>query len=733
MESRVYRLDEINHDILNDHQNSASHDGPDRSSIDNNEYHHNDKDHHNGRSQHSDQGQHNDKYHYSDKYQSSDRYQSNDKNQDDDRHGSRGRQYSDNHQHHDRGHYNDRGDRSQYNERGQFNDRGQNNNNGQDYDRGQYNDRHANDGYRNNDYSQHRDDLYRDDSHAQYRNDGYRDNNHAQLRNEGYFGDGYQDMGRRDYSHIDPGVEDLPWGSDKPVYEWQQDYTESSAPADLKLEKELFDDERRVQAQPDFHKRNQNDQVRLKGGPDPHIPITDFKDVGLDPTIVDNVTRMQYSEPTPIQKNAIPLILDGYDLMACAQTGSGKTAAYLLPILSKVLVKVKQDPPIHRQPGARRSKAAPLALIILPTRELAVQIFDDSRRFTYKSRVRPVVIYGGAELGGQKEQLARGCDVLIATPGRLLDSLERGAVTLAKVRYLVLDEADRILDLGFEPMIRHILLSPDFVRDGVRPDDERIYYESDEHGVGAGIASRASTGSGAGLLQTLMFSATFPSEIQMLARDFLKDEYCRLRIGRIGGTTENIFQNVILVDEHEKEDTLIATLSACPPARTLVFVATKRKADYLDDTLFNLDFPCVSLHGDRTQRERELALEAFRRGKSPIMIATAVAARGLDIKDIMHVINYDLCRDIDDYVQRIGRTARAGHRGLATTFFSPSRDWDIAPALTKLLVECEQPVPDFLEEYIPENSSYDNDFIDLGALSVHDDAPAANPSNNEQT
>lgn len=141
------------------------------------------------------------------------------------------------------------------------------------------------------------------------------------------------------------------------------------------------------------------------------------------------------------------------------------------------------------------------------------------------------MIYGGAELGGQKEQLARGCDVLVATPGRLLDALERGAVTLAKVRYLVLDEADRILDLGFEPMIRRLLLSPDFVRDEVGPDDNRNYYESDSNGMGAGV-SRTSSEPGSGLLQTLMFSATFPSKIQILARDFLKDEYCRLRVGR---------------------------------------------------------------------------------------------------------------------------------------------------------------------------------------------------------
>ncbi|KAG0050790.1 DEAD-box ATP-dependent RNA helicase [Gryganskiella cystojenkinii] len=541
--------------------------------------------------------------------------------------------------------------------------------------------------------------------------------------------------------NIDP-EQPLPWGGDKPVYEWHHEYTEASAPSNPKMEEELFGPENRIQTGVHFDKRNRTSQVRLKGGPANHEPITDFRQVDLHPTIIDNVMRMQYSKPTPIQRNAIPLIQGGYDLLACAQTGSGKTAAYLLPILSKVLVQVTQYPPAPRKPGARRTKAAPLALIILPTRELAIQIFDETRRFTYMSRIRPVVIYGGADLARQKEQLGRGCDVLVATPGRLVDTLERGVVTLAKVRYLVLDEADRILDLGFEPSIRHILLSPDFVRTPLngqddhedRPQEDRgEFFKSDsgfdghtntgrgdENGIGSGLSTQGGSGPGSGQLQTLMISATFPTPIQLLARDFLKDEYCRLRIGRIGGTTDAIIQRVILVEDYEKEETLIELLNSYPPCRTLVFVSTKRKADYLDHILFERQFPCISLHGDRTQREREKALEAFRNGKSPIMIATAVAARGLDIKDILHVINYDLCQDIDDYVHRIGRTARAGHPGLATCFFNHARDWEIAPPLTKLLQECGQEVPDFLQEYLTEESSYEIDFVDLESVSIQD-------------
>ncbi|KAF9317909.1 hypothetical protein BGZ91_005265 [Linnemannia elongata] len=170
-------------------------------------------------------------------------------------------------------------------------------------------------------------------------------------------------------------------------------------------------------------------------------------------------------------------------------------------------------------------------------------------------------------------------------------------------------------------------------------------------------------------------------------------------------------QKVIKVEEYHKEDTLEELLLSQPPSRTLIFVDTKRKADYLDDVLYNKHFPCISLHGDRSQRERELALEAFKAGRSPILIATAVAARGLDIKDVMHVINYDLSDDIDDYVHRIGRTARAGNPGLATTFYN-DQNWAIAPQLVKLLIECQQEVPEFLQEFITDDVSYENDFVD---------------------
>ncbi|KAF9435189.1 hypothetical protein BGZ76_006728 [Entomortierella beljakovae] len=470
------------------------------------------------------------------------------------------------------------------------------------------------------------------------------------------------------------------WAFQKPVYEWKEEFAEGSAPNNQELETELYNIENRIDPGINFEKYD-GIRVSCKGGPESYTTVETFEEAGLHPTLLENITRMNYSSPTPVQKNAIPILTAGYDLLACAQTGSGKTAAFLLPVLSKVIAKLARTTDVApNRPGARRTKASPQALIIVPTRELGIQLFDESRRFTYKTRVRPLVIYGGADIRTQKEKLAQGCDLLIATPGRLADAMERGAVALDRVRDLVLDEADRILDLGFEDAIRDILWKSDLPRD-----------ES---------------------LHTMMFSATFPIRIQILARDFMKEDYCRLQVGRIGGTTTDIVQKVLNVAEYDKEATLIELLLQQPPSRTLIFVSTKRRADTLDDVLYNRKFPCISLHGDRSQKERELALEAFKVGRSPILIATSVAARGLDIKDVMHVINYDLSEEIDDYIHRIGRTARAGNPGLSTTFYNEERNYKIAPQLTQLLVECQQEIPDFLSEFTDCKNMDEEDFVD---------------------
>lgn len=386
--------------------------------------------------------------------------------------------------------------------------------------------------------------------------------------------------------------------------------------------------------------------------------ITDFLSSDLHALIKDNVSLGGYTNPTPVQKNSIAIVTAGRDLMACAQTGSGKTAAFLMPILSQIL---KNNPAPVRRSGYARV-LAPAALIMAPTRELAMQIFEEARKFTYRSWVRPGVAYGGQPMAQQLRDMSGGCDLLVATPGRLSDMITRGKLTLSSVRFMVLDEADRMLDMGFEPQIRQIVEGAD-----MPPKEKR---------------------------QTLMFSATFPRDIQILAADFLRS-YVFLSVGRVGSTSENITQQVLWVEDYDKRPKLLEILRAESAGLTLIFVETKRGADSLDDFLYNQRFRCTSIHGDRTQSQREDALKSFRSGETNIMVATAVAARGLDIPNVTQVVNYDLPTDIDDYVHRIGRTGRAGNTGKATTFFNDNNR-NVARSLADLLKEANQEVPEFL-------------------------------------
>ncbi|MCO5589698.1 hypothetical protein L7F22_043666 [Adiantum nelumboides] len=407
-------------------------------------------------------------------------------------------------------------------------------------------------------------------------------------------------------------------------------------------------------------------------GRDVPEPVTEFTSPPVDAHLLENIKLARYTTPTPVQKYSLPIVALGRDLMGCAQTGSGKTGGFLFPILSALFTHGPPPPPeemVHG--GFGRRKAFPTTLILAPTRELVSQIHDEARKFTYRSWVKPAVVYGGADIVGQLRQIERGCDLLTATPGRLVDLIERGRISLSNVRFLVLDEADRMLDMGFEPQIRRIVEQEDM----------------------PGVMER----------QTLMFSATFPRDIQMLAKDFLK-EYVFLSVGRVGSTSENITQKIEYVEDDDKRSVLLDVLASMPTGGlTLIFVETKRMADMLSDFLLRSNIGATSIHGDRTQRERERALELFRSGKTPIMVATAVAARGLDIPNVTHVINYDLPSDIDDYVHRIGRTGRAGNVGQATAFFNRGNR-NIVRDLLELLKEANQDTPQWLESVARESS-----------------------------
>ncbi|CAL9737291.1 ATP-dependent RNA helicase Ded1p [Monosporozyma servazzii] len=397
-------------------------------------------------------------------------------------------------------------------------------------------------------------------------------------------------------------------------------------------------------------------------GKDVPEPITEFTTPPLDEVLMENVRLARFTKPTPVQKYSIPIISSGRDLMACAQTGSGKTGGFLFPVLSESFKNGPNE--IHHNESYYQKKAYPTAVIMAPTRELATQIFDEAKKFCYRSWVKPCVVYGGAPIGNQIREMDRGCDLLVATPGRLSDLIDRGKISLSNVKYLVLDEADRMLDMGFEIQIRQIVEGCD-----MPPVSER---------------------------QTLMFSATFPADIQHLARDFL-GEYIFLSVGKVGSTSENITQRILYVESEDKKSALLDLISDSENGLTLIFVETKRMADQLTDFLIMQNLAATAIHGDRTQSERERALAAFKSGRANLLVATAVAARGLDIPNVTHVINYDLPGDIDDYVHRIGRTGRAGNTGIATAFFNRDNG-NVVKGLIDVLEEANQEVPQFLKD-----------------------------------
>ncbi|XP_016055307.1 PREDICTED: probable ATP-dependent RNA helicase DDX4 isoform X1 [Miniopterus natalensis] len=420
--------------------------------------------------------------------------------------------------------------------------------------------------------------------------------------------------------------------------------------------------------------------VEVSGHDVPPAILT-FEEANLCPTLNNNIAKAGYTKLTPVQKYSIPIILAGRDLMACAQTGSGKTAAFLLPILAHMM-----------RDGVTASRfrelQEPECIIVAPTRELINQIYLEARKFSFGTCVRAVVIYGGTQFGHSVRQIIQGCNVLCATPGRLMDIIGKEKIGLRQVRYLVLDEADRMLDMGFGPEMKKLISCP-----GMPSKEQR---------------------------QTLMFSATFPEEIQRLAGEFLKSNYLFVAVGQVGGACTDVQQAVLQVGQYSKREKLVEILRNIGDERTMVFVETKKKADFIATFLCQENISTTSIHGDREQREREQALGDFRCGKCPVLVATSVAARGLDIENVQHVINFDLPSTIDEYVHRIGRTGRCGNTGRAVSFFDPESDRHLAQPLVKVLSDAQQDVPAWLEEiafstYVPgfSGSSRDNVFASV--------------------
>ena len=348
-----------------------------------------------------------------------------------------------------------------------------------------------------------------------------------------------------------------------------------------------------------------------------------FEDLGLAPFLLRALAEQGYETPTAIQREAIPQVLEGHDLLAGAQTGTGKTAAFGLPLLNRLS---KQTAPN----GYRR----PRALVLVPTRELAVQVGDNLRSYAKHMRMNISVIFGGAGMGPQVEMFRRGIDVLVATPGRLIDHLDRGTAKLDAVELLVLDEADRMLDMGFLPAMKRIL--------GKLPRER----------------------------QTMMFSATFESQLKALAVEFMRSPK-QVQVAAQNTIAQTISHRVHVVDAGRKRDLLVSVLSSRHTDQAIVFGRTKHGCNRLAEQLEEAGLAAVAIHGNKSQAQRQKALNAFKAGKARVLVATDVAARGLDIPNLPLVINFELPMVAEDYVHRIGRTGRNGASGEALSLVAP--------------------------------------------------------------
>ena len=364
--------------------------------------------------------------------------------------------------------------------------------------------------------------------------------------------------------------------------------------------------------------------------------LTQFEMMGLPEKLVDRLKELGITEPTPIQSHAIPIALDGSDVMGLAQTGSGKTAAFGLPLVTQMLA-------INSMPAPKSARG----LVLAPTRELAKQISDNLTQLVQKTPLKVALVVGGASINMQIKRLQRGTDLLVATPGRLIDLLDRRALSLADTSFLVLDEADQMLDLGFIHALRRIA--------SVLP------------------AQR----------QTMLFSATMPKQMNELAQSYLNNPK-RVEVNPPGEAVDRIVQSVHFVAKSEKTSLLIELLDKHRDELALVFGRTKHGSEKLMKLLSAKGFVAGSIHGNKSQGQRDRAIAAFKAGEIKVLVATDVAARGLDIPAVRHVYNYDLPNVPENYVHRIGRTARAGADGAAIAFCSPE-EMDELKAIQKAM------------------------------------------------
>lgn len=378
-------------------------------------------------------------------------------------------------------------------------------------------------------------------------------------------------------------------------------------------------------------------------------PIKTFEDCGFSLPLMNAIAKQCYEKPTSIQCQALPVVLSGRDVIGIAKTGSGKTASFLLPLI------------VHIMDQPELKKEGPIGVICAPTRELAHQIYLDAKKFSKSQGIHVCAVYGGMSKLEQFKELKSGCEIVVATPGRLIDLLKMKALTMMRVSFLVLDEADRMFDLGFEPQIRSIVGQ-------IRPDR-----------------------------QTVLFSATMPRKVEKLAREILSDPV-RISVGEAGMANEDITQVVhVIQSDEEKLPWLLEKLpSLIDEGDVLVFASKKTAVDDIESQLALKNFKVAALHGDKDQSSRMEILQKFKAGSYHVLIATDVAARGLDIKSIKSVVNFDIARDMDMHIHRIGRTGRAGDKeGVAYTLVT-QKEARFAGELVHSLVAAGQNVPEEL-------------------------------------
>ena len=403
--------------------------------------------------------------------------------------------------------------------------------------------------------------------------------------------------------------------------------------------------------------------------------IDSFKNIDFHPLLYKNITKMKFDLMTPIQKAIIPYILQSKDCLGCAETGSGKTIAFLTPIISLLL---KNGPPKEDEkylnPNSKYTNSCsyPVCLVLVPTRELAEQIYIEARKLLYKTGIIVCKCYGGVPNDTQIRELRQGVDIIIGTPGRIKEFIDKKILYLNLIKYLVIDESDRMLDMGFKPQLEDIISN----NDQMNKKENRI---------------------------NLMFSATIPSEVQEISYQFMKDD-CYLittnknKENKNGyNVNENVEQEIYFVEDEEKIMKLHEILQKIE-GNVIIFLEKKKSVDKLEGFLLNRNYNAIGIHGDKPQIERQKAIKKFSSGEIPILVATDVASRGLDFPNVSYVFNFDMPKNIEDYIHRIGRTGRVGNKGKAISFYNENNK-QIAVALVKELKKANQKIPDFLEEF----------------------------------